>query len=462
MTPPTIPANLARASQTDLVVLGGGLAGLSAGAAAAEAGLQVRIIEKAPDIGGSTALSAGMFWTAPSPEALRRRIPNGDRQLGEKIVQDYDGVLARIRATGIAIAEKPQFGIMTYGKGYSLDIKALLLLLTDQIRSAGGTLSTATTVSDLSREPDGSFLIHAEGEDGRETISTSALVLATGGFQGSRAKLKESLSPSAGNILHRSNPTSSGDGLDLALKLGGAKAGNFSTFYGHLMPSPLLDLAPENFLPYSQYYSVKCILVNLQGDRFADETLGDEILNQDLANQPEARGILIFDQGVRDKEATAEPFPGLGLLDRYRAGVDAGARHAEAETLDGLIAQAGTFGIDPKRLKVTVDDYIHTLTAGRGSSRGVPVSPDASIPRRGPYYAIEVQPAITFTFGGIRIDDHARVLDEAGIRIPGLFAAGADIGGLSDYGYAGGLAPAAITGHWAGVSAVRQSTKKSQ
>ena len=65
---------------------------------------------------------------------------------------------------------------------------------------------------------------------------------------------------------------------------------------------------------------------------------------------------------------------------------------------------------------------------------------------RGPFYALEVRPGITFTFGGLSIDDQARALDPAGVPVPGLFAAGADAGNVFRAGYAGGLAPAGTFG----------------
>lgn len=63
-----------------------------------------------------------------------------------------------------------------------------------------------------------------------------------------------------------------------------------------------------------------------------------------------------------------------------------------------------------------------------------------------PYYVIEVVPALTFSFGGLRIDVGARVLDEQGVPIPGLLAAGADSGGVFYRAYAGGLANALVFG----------------
>ena len=63
---------------------------------------------------------------------------------------------------------------------------------------------------------------------------------------------------------------------------------------------------------------------------------------------------------------------------------------------------------------------------------------------RAPFYVIETVPAISFTFGGLAIDNRARVLDEAGTPIPGLLAAGADAGGVFTKAYAGGLAAALV------------------
>jgi predicted oxidoreductase len=69
-----------------------------------------------------------------------------------------------------------------------------------------------------------------------------------------------------------------------------------------------------------------------------------------------------------------------------------------------------------------------------------------------------VQPSITFTFGGVRTNSSGEALDHDGRPIPGVYAAGADIGGLSNYGYAGGLAPGYITGRWAGLAAAARAT----
>jgi len=71
-----------------------------------------------------------------------------------------------------------------------------------------------------------------------------------------------------------------------------------------------------------------------------------------------------------------------------------------------------------------------------------------------PYYVIEVIPAITFSFTGLRIDPQARVLSDRGTPIPGLLAAGAETGGVFVRSYAGGIANALIFGLQAAVTAL--------
>ena len=63
-----------------------------------------------------------------------------------------------------------------------------------------------------------------------------------------------------------------------------------------------------------------------------------------------------------------------------------------------------------------------------------------------PFYALEVRPGITFTYGGLAVDEHARALDPAGEPVPGLLVAGANAGNIYRSGYAGGLALAGTFG----------------
>lgn len=446
--------NVAETRRVDVVVVGSGIAGSAAATTAAANGARVALLEKLGTFGGSTALSAGMFWTAPSLEAYRERIPLGNVELGARVVSEFQEAVEELRASGARVADEPTTGVMTYGTGYTTDIRAVLAWCRDRVLKAGGEISANTTVTQITRDGDTVTGVTARAGDGRLIrYQAAAVVLATGGFQGARDELTRYVGPNADRLLLRSNPGSVGDGLRLARDAGSGGTTAMSTFYGHLIGYPASHFGPADYLPFTQYYSDAAILVNLRGERFLDETLGDELLNQALTFQPEARGALLFDDHVRRTHGTEESFPGLGVLDRYQTAVDAGAVHAEAGTLPALLDAVAGWGIDGDNLIAHVEAYTAASGSGGGTARGVPVSANARAPQAGPFYALMVQPSITFTFGGIRIDSGGHVLDHDGRPVTGLFAAGADIGGLSNFGYAGGLAPGYITGRWAGRSA---------
>uniref|UniRef100_A0AAU3GUS7 FAD-dependent oxidoreductase n=1 Tax=Streptomyces sp. NBC_01401 TaxID=2903854 RepID=A0AAU3GUS7_9ACTN len=440
----------------DVVVMGSGIAGSAAAVAATRAGARVALLEKQDAFGGSAALSAGMFWTAPDLDAYRRRIPLGDEALGRVVVDDYAECLQELRATGERVADTPKTDIMTFGIGYSTDILAILAWCRAQVEAGGGVCRGGTAALQVLQDDAGEVTgLLARTAQGRVRYGAPAVVLAGGGFQGARDELTRAMGPNADRLLLRSNPGSVGDGLRLARQAGAGGSTAMSTFYGHLIGYPANSFEPDDFLPNSQYYSSHAVLVNMEGRRFVDETLGDEILNQDLLRQPQAAGVLVFDDHVRSTVGTDEPFPGLGTVDRYQVAVDNGAQHARADTLEELVERVATWGIDPAVLGRTLQDYVSAARAGGGFAGGLAVSARARAPRTGPFHALRVQPSITFTFGGVPVDDRFRVLDADGRPVPGLHAAGAEIGGLSHHGYAGGLAPAYITGRRAGRSAAR-------
>lgn len=436
----------------DVIVVGSGIAGSSAAAAAARAGARVAVLEKSATFGGSAALSAGMLWTAPDLDAYRRRIPLGDASLGERLVADFPDAIAEVRTTGARVADEPTTGIMTFGIGYSSDIHAILAACRDAVTAAGGVVVAAAPVRELLRDSGQITGVLASTADGPVEYRAPSVVLATGGFGRDPELLARYVGPQADRLLMRSHIGNVGDGLRLARAAGTGGSRSMASYYGHLVPWPLEAFEPEHYLPYSQYYSGSTVLVNLRGERFVDETLGDEIINQVVTGQPEGRGVLIFDEHVHLSEARQEPFPGLGATDRFETAKEAGGLWASADTLDGLIAQIASWGVDAAALSATLAEY--RRSAGRGGwASGIPVAANARAPQDAPFHALMVQPSITFTFGGVPISPRGEALDADGAPIPGLYAAGADAGGLSNIGYAGGLAPAYITGRWAGRSA---------
>lgn len=221
-------------------------------------------------------------------------------------------------------------------------------------------------------------------------------VLATGGFQGDGELVAQHVRPAA-SLRLRANPWSAGDGLRHGLARGAELSAGMDEFYGRNMPDA--DYSEQQFVPLAQLYGRFARVYNERGDEFfeGDVSWSENDLVQATARQPGARAWYVLDE----------------------AALQAPVR--ERKVAD-LVALAPT-RVDPSDLPF-------------------PAPPGARA-------AVRVKPGITHTIGGLRIDDRARV-----VGTDGLFAAGADVGGISTGGYASGLAAALVFGRIAAESAL--------
>ncbi|CAI7584654.1 unnamed protein product [Penicillium manginii] len=445
----------------DVLVCGGGMSGMACASFAAQAGARVLVVEKQNNVGGSSNYSAGMFWGPQTYEKLRSWVPDGDPELQRAWLADYLSAVQWMREKDVPTA--PRFdGIMTIGIGFPIKIPHLHDLHRKRIESSntGSEIWTNTTVVKLLQENPGvqgsrikGAIVFRGGSNYQITAKT--VVLATGGFQGSSSLTAQYLGQGADNIFVRSNKGSVGDGLNLAVGAGAATSRGMNTYYGHLMAAPLRadQVDPKDYLPLAQYQSKYCLLLNQAGRRFADETTGDEIVNQYLAKQEKRRGFLIFNEKTRLQHCVSALFPNAGDIDRLQKAREHGCNVGTASTLDDLVRILAGWGVDSVGAKRTITQYdkvVRCNDAEQGLDAPIgPVPPMPLVEGEGPFYAIEVQPSITFTYGGIKIDKEGHALTADNIRIPGLLVAGVDAGGFSNLGYAGGLALAFVTGFWA-------------
>jgi succinate dehydrogenase/fumarate reductase flavoprotein subunit len=439
----------------DLLVVGGGMAGLAAAAAATSAGARVTVVEKRGTLGGSAAMSAGIVWTAPDFKTLRQVVPGGDAALGQALIDGFWPGVDWVRSSGVSVSERWE-GQMGFGSAVRVDIRGLLLAWQRQVESAGGVVMVRTAARKLLTDESGRVRGAAVSTPaGPREVRADAVLLATGGFQGDPELVATFVGARADSLLVRSNPGSVGDGFRMGRDAGGSASRCMSGFYGHLVPSPLPKLREDQYLMLTQYYSNHCLLVNRLGHRFTDESLGDEVSNQATLHQPDSKAVLICDERVHTTLAATAPYPHGQVVDRIAAAKAAGGRYALTRTKEELLDAVAGWGVQPLALAKTLDQW-EAAAAGDESAFEIPraIRPEPMVDP--PFHALEVQPAITFTFGGLRVDPDGRVLDRDGAPVAGLFAAGADAGGLQDVRYVGGLALGLVFGSRAARTAIAE------
>ena len=447
MTQPGSPAP----DTVDLLVIGGGMAGLTAAARAAHDGARVLVVEVAESLGGSVRF-AGYAWTAPSREVVDEVLPEGDPELRHALVEGFADGIDWIRSVGVHVGEAQP--ILGFGTGHAFDTNQYVDLCRRLVLEHGEVLTSTRAIALLQNDgrvagarvrlPDGTL---------RE-IAATATVIATGGFQADPELRVAHVHPNAASIPLRSNPASSGGGLRLAREVGAATGPDDAGFYGHLVPSGVPFADSGDFVGLSLYYSEHALLFNLANERFADETLGDHLTTMALLEQPEARGLLVADARVHRDWIVAAYVDGAESNDKFAAASRRGGRCGIAESLDELALLPEEWGYDGQAIADAIAAYNQLEETGQPT-------PGRKLDRlpldEPPYYVIEAVPAITFPFYGIRIDSSARVLDTAGDPVPGLFAAGSDTGGLYVRAYAGGIASALVFGLTAARTAMEQT-----
>ena len=321
--------------------------------------------------------------------------------------------------------------------------------------SAGGRILSPAHAERLLIDEGGVRGARIVDDHGPRDVRARATLLATGGFQGDAELRALLIHPRARAIPLRSNPTSRGDGLRLGLAAGGAFTANGSGFYGHLLPRGVAFDDPTTFAPLTLYYSEHSVLVNLDGRRFVDETVGDHLNALAVLDQREARALVIADQRVRDEWMLGSYVEGVTPIDKFDLSFKRGARSAVATTLDELLFLPEEWGYPAATVHATMLEFNAQCRSGalEVGRRHDPLPLDQP-----PYWVVEAQPGITFTYDGLRIDARARVLDAEGVPVAGLLAAGADAGGLYHRAYAGGLAAALVFGLQAARTALAASS----
>jgi fumarate reductase flavoprotein subunit len=298
---------------------------------------------------------------------------------------------------------------------------------------------------------DGGLCVTLSRPDGSdERITAGAVLLATNGYGAEPALVARHL-PDIAMATYHGSEYSTGDALRIGASLGAA-SGFLDAYQGHA------GLA-ESARTLVTWASITHggILVDLDGRRFGDESVGYSEYAALLARQREARGWLVFDERVHQKCLPFGDYQDIVTSGSLRTG----ATVAELAEVIGVPADA---------LAEEIDEADQVATGRLAEDRFGRTNFEAALGT--PLRAVRVVPALFHTQGGLLVDGHARVLDGDALPVAGLYASGGAAAGISGHGAAGylagnGLLPALglaylAGGHLAGTQARTTRSKGAQ
>ncbi len=485
----------------DVVVVGAGNAAICAALSARENGAEVIVLERAPfdERGGNSRFTAGIMRVVYNGlEDLERLVPDlseeekatsdfgsysrdeffddmgrvtqyrTDPDLAETLIDNSLETVVWMREKGVRF--HPAFArqsFMVDGKHKfwgGLVIEAvgggagLVDFLIQAAEREGIDILYGARALDLITDGPAVKGVHVR-QDGEDfEIRAKSVILAAGGFEANAEWRTRYLGPGWDLAKVRGTRFNTGDGIKMALNSGALPCGNWSGSHavGWDRNAPEFgDLAVGDLFQKHSY--PLGIMVNANGRRFVDE--GADIRNYTYAKygrvileQPGQFAWQVFDSKVipllrdeyRIRQVTKASADTIADLGRKLDDVDARAFVAEVEAFNAAVQTDVPFN--------------PAVKDGRGTvGLDIPKSNWANPLDTPPFEAYAVTCGITFTFGGVRINTDAQVIDTDGRPIDGLFAAGEMVGGLFYLNYPGGsgLTAGAVFGKIAGASACR-------
>jgi tricarballylate dehydrogenase len=313
------------------------------------------------------------------------------------------------------------------------------------VKKAGIPILYGTKVLDVSLSDHSVAAVKVRTRNGNKIIPCKTVVISTGGFQGNRKLVTQHIGKEARRLVLRGYKESTGDGHQIAAKLGARLIG-MEGYHGgiiHCGYKKFPRVGEEKGMRSVKKYEPG-ILVNRNGERFVDE--GEDTADKTYAKfgriialtQPGGIAYLVFDSKSRD------------IVDPMYEGPEKGP--VEAMTINDL---AKKLSMNPTRLRATVERFNRAVADGKNSKLTPPKTNFAQRIDQPPFYAYVVTGGMTFTFGGIKINPKAEVLRTTTGIIPGLYAAGEVTGGFFYNNYPAGssLTRCAVFGEIAGRNA---------
>lgn len=436
------PAVHAKNTECDIVIIGAGGAGLSAAIEAREQGANVILLEKMGVCGGNTISATGGLNAAETSiqkklgikdtkeqfftDTMRGGYNKNDENLVRNMVEKAPLTVEWLMSFGVDLSDVGKMAGSTNKRthrpqGGSPVGAHMIPVMEKKALECGVDIRKNSKVTDIIRENEKAAGVKVTSENGKYTIKAKAVIIATGGF-GANPEMVTKYVPSLKGFGTTNHPGATGDAFEWIKKFDGQL-----TQMTEIQTHP--TVVPANgFMITEAVRGNGAIMVNREGKRFGTEMATRDVMSKDILNQTGKTAYLVFDTGVRKSLKAIEGYVKKGLL-------------TEGSTPEEL---AEKLSIDPAAFAETIRKYNEYQKNGNDPDFG---RKDTEMPRplsEGPYFAVEVGPAIHHTMGGIKINTEAQVLNSKNQPVPGLFAAGEVTGGIHGGNRLGGNAVADI------------------
>ncbi|MHB8566724.1 MAG: FAD-binding protein [Nitrososphaerales archaeon] len=426
----------------DVIVIGAGAAGtaaaLSAVETAKELGKESRIVilerTDESDWGGNSRYTTSNFRMIDEeqlyPTFEQDMINDSKGRINKEYVHrlalEAPDTIKWIRSKGVVLERRPgNWSVAGFKMGPAGGGLEIITRLRERLEKLGVSMIFGATAYKLALDESGNVCgLYIRRKNGRsEKLSSKAVVLAGGGFQGNTEMLTRYIGREA-LALKMDVPATKyhmGECINMAFEIGAAPSGEFGNYHGDLV-----DSRSTSYRASIRAY-VHGILVNQNAERFVDEGMDEisgsfEYMSRGIFKQPGHKGFVIF-----DKKAHSLP--------EISKDIKTSIPPIEEGTLEEL---ARKISIDPLKLERTVKEFNSAIQPGpfdstkldgkHTSGLEIPKSNWAREIDTPPFYCFPVIGTVQFTWGGVATDSHARVCAVDGSPIEGLYAAGETVG----------------------------------
>lgn len=426
----TLPAKAKKAmkdEKADIVVIGSGIAGLTAAIAAKEKGSNVLVIEKQGMLGAGDSMNISTGITAGGSKFIQEHGIKG------KSTQDYvDHLMKQAKDKGIPINKAnvetyarrggeiidwlEQLGV-PFGrfqedkyfhitKDGSAPGPHIMKALKAEVEKQGIPYRLNSKVTEILSDHGKAIGVEVSTPEGKYKVLSKAVIVATGGFSASPELLKRYAPDWIGRPTTGASSLT-GDGIRMAQAIG-ADTASMEQIKVNYLCHPLTKKDGVSLTAITPY----TVLINHDGKRFVDENHPSiNCKSKAMMKQPKHEAYAVVDQKAMDN---------LKLMRNY---AEAGY-FVKADTIPEL---AKKLDVNQKAFIETMDNYIKDCKEGLKNDKafGRKIQYPMLNP---PYYAALVTPSMQSTYGGIKTNTKAEALDTKGHVIPRLYAAGAASG----------------------------------